>query len=428
MERSKSAPRNKSKGKLTKETLKVTKVLEKVKITKPKKTARSKSKPKAKIIESVDEAEIKDKLEDTDTAIMYNNILSGYKSIGPARIRLGLCCINNYLRSRKPTITTNRSMILSTYKSKGSKEAMSRALNNIKDVQKLIEWNNDHYIECLRLSSDMFPHYSNHRHIEEADRYELEFAKEELKKCGDLARKYEMRLTMHPGQFNVVGTPNEEAFNSTCVDLKMHADILDYMELDYNSILVVHGGGTYGDKETTIKRWIENFKRLPQNVQDRLVLENDEKNFNIVDCLRVSAELGIPVVFDNHHFNCYKLYHKDEKFKDISTYIYPAIETWLKKGLRPKFHISEQADDKNVGAHSDFIKEFPKYYLEIPQKYGIGIDIMIEAKAKEAAILDLYKRYRKNFLSHIDEEDLDDGFFNYNEQKLEAIKCIRCKY
>jgi UV DNA damage endonuclease len=416
MESSKS--RGKSKRKNIDEPI-VTRKIEKAILKTPKKTARSKSKSE----DNNDD----DKLIETDTVVSVPHLMR-FVSVGPIRIRLGLCCINNYLRAKKPSVTTNRTMILSTYKSKGSKEAMSRALNNVKDIIKLIEWNNDHFIECFRLSSDMFPHYSNHRHIEEGDRYELEFAKEDLKIAGDLVKNYDHRLTMHPGQFNVVGTPKEDVFNNTCVDLKMHADILDCMGLDYNSILVVHGGGTYGDKETTIKRWIENFKRLPENVQKRLVLENDEKNFSIIDCLRVSSELNIPVVLDNHHFNCYKHYHKDENFNDISAYIYPALETWLKKSLRPKFHISEQAPDKPVGAHSDFIKEFPIYYLEIPKKYGVGLDIMIEAKAKESAILKLYKQYRQYFLSHVDSEDLKDEFFNYNAERFQAVKCSRCKY
>lgn len=286
-------------------------------------------------------------------------------------------------------------------------------------------WNKDHYIDCLRLSSDIFPHYSNIKHLKEEERYTMDFAKEELEKAGKLAKDLGIRITMHPGQFNVVGTPRKEVFESTSYDLKMHADILDHMKLDGNSILVVHGGGTYGEKEKTIDRWIENFKKLPENVKKRLVLENDEKNFSIVDCLKVHEQIGIPIVFDNHHFECYKLFHKDEKFEKIDNYLPPVIETWLKRGLRPKFHISEQNTTKHVGAHSDFIKTFPKYYLDIPKKYGVGVDVMVEAKAKEAAILDLYKKYKKDFLGHVVDEIKDD-FFEYNSEKMEAKKCSKC--
>ena len=51
------------------------------------------------------------------------------------------------------------------------------------------------------------------------------------------------------------------------------------MNLDKNSVIVIHGGGVYGDKMVTIERWCKQFYDLPQNVQQRLVIENCEKNF-----------------------------------------------------------------------------------------------------------------------------------------------------
>jgi len=71
---------------------------------------------------------------------------------------------------------------------------------------------------------------------------------------------------MHPGQYNVVGTPREPAFHKTVLDLKYQADMLDLLGCDEHSVMVIHGGGLYGDKEATKKRWCTNFKRLPKNV------------------------------------------------------------------------------------------------------------------------------------------------------------------
>jgi len=53
--------------------------------------------------------------------------------------------------------------------------------------------------------------------------------------------------------------------------------------------------------------------------------------------------------------------------------------------IKPKVHVSEQGPGK-CGHHSDFIETIPEYLLEIPNKYNINIDIMIEAKMKEQAI------------------------------------------
>ena len=55
-------------------------------------------------------------------------------------------------------------------------------------------------------------------------------------------------------------------------------------------------------------------------------------------------------------------------------------------------HISEQGEGR-IGHHSDYIEEIPDYILEIPSKYSTNIDVMIEAKRKEKAILKLYKKY-----------------------------------
>ena len=159
-----------------------------------------------------------------------------------------------------------------------------------------------------------------------------------------------------------------------------------------NSVMVVHGGGLYGDKEKTKQRWCDNYLKLPESVKNRLVLENCEKCFNIEDCLEVSEKVNIPVVFDTHHFECYKLMHPEEEFQQASFYIPKILDSWKRRGIKPKFHVSEQGPGR-CGHHSNFIEVIPEYLLEIPEKYNTNIDIMIEAKMKELAIFKLYEKY-----------------------------------
>ena len=102
--------------------------------------------------------------------------------------------------------------------------------------------------------------------------------------------------------------------------------------------------------------------------------------------------VGLPIVFDTHHFECYKLLHPDEIFKPASEYIHDILETWRFQNIKPKFHVSEQASVEDVGKHSDYIDILPDYLLEIPEKYGDKIDIMIEAKMKELSIQKLYDK------------------------------------
>jgi len=307
---------------------------------------------------------------------------------GNKPIQLGLCCLNMTLRGQNPSVFASRKMIIRTIKQKGIYCLKMKIIENLCDVLKIMDWNEENGIKVYRLSSEMFPHKSNPK----VEDYTFNFVLDLLKLIGDKSRKYNQRLTFHPGQYNVVGTPNQKVFEQTCINLKYQADVLDLMEMGVDSVMVVHGGGMYGDKEKTKIRWCEQFQELPENVKKRLVLENCEKSFSIKDCLEVSNRINIPIVFDTHHFECYKLLHPDEDFEDASVYIPLILETWKKRGIKPKFHVSEQGSGR-CGHHSDYINEIPEYLLEIPQKYGIDIDIMIEAKCKELAILKLYQKY-----------------------------------
>jgi len=303
-------------------------------------------------------------------------------------IQLGLCCLNNYLRNQKPPIFSSRKMIIRTVQEKGIECLKEKIIQNLKDTLLLLDYNEKHGIKVFRLSSELFPHKTNPK----VEDYTYDFALDLLKQIGNKAKSYNQRLTFHPGHFNVIGTPNPEYFKHTIEDLSYHADVLDLMGCNENSVMVIHGGGVYGDKEKTKKRWCEQFHKLPQNVKNRIVLENCEKNFSIQDCLDISNAVNIPVVFDTHHYTCYNILHPDETLENESFYIPLILETWKKRNIKPKFHISEQGSGK-IGHHSDYVEIIPDFLLEIPNKYNTNIDIMIEAKAKEKAIFKLYEKY-----------------------------------
>ena len=303
-------------------------------------------------------------------------------------IQLGLCCINTILRKNSPPIYCSRRMIIRTIEKYGIKKLQEKIIQNLTDLITMIEWNEQNGIKVFRLSSELFPHKSNQK----VQDYSFDFAKELLIQAGLLAKKYNQRLTFHPGQYNVIGTNNEEYFIKTMLDLEYHADVLDLMGMDQNSVIVIHGGGVYNNKKKTIARWIENFNRLPEKVKTRLAIENCEKSFSIKDCLLISKNTNIPVVFDTHHYNCYNELHPDENILPAENYIRDILNTWLSRNIKPKFHVSEQGDGR-VGHHSDYIETIPDYLLNIPEKYNIDIDIMIEAKMKEQAIFKLYEKY-----------------------------------
>ena len=313
------------------------------------------------------------KLGDSDYSIISQNL------------QLGLCCLNTVLRSQKPTVFCSRTCNRKNFTVEIAKQ---RGLQNVLDIVKLIEWNEAHNIKCLRLSSDIFPHFNDPM----TTPYTMDFALPYLKMAGDLANKLGHRVLMHPGQFNQVGAENPAVFETTILDLKHHADILDAMGIDHNGVLIVHGGGVYQSKEKTKLRWIEQFQKLPQNVKKRLVIENCERSYSTQDCLEIAQKCQIPVVFDFHHYACWSLIYGPQTQKSISDLMPQIIQTWG-GDRRLLMHISEQAPNKRIGAHSDYIEQLPQELFNTIIKYQLPIDLEVEAKMKEQAIFRLYQKY-----------------------------------
>jgi UV DNA damage endonuclease len=294
-------------------------------------------------------------------------------------LQFGLCCINTQLR--KKNIFCSRTMNRSNFT---VEKAQSLALQNIADAETMVHWNHKHGIHVFRLSSDIFPHFTD----TEVESYSMDFADKALQQLGRVAREYKQRITMHPGQFNQVGATSSDVFEKTIRDLSHHAEILDRMGMDETSILCVHGGGTYGDKEATIRRWKDQFTELPASVRRRLCIEPCERQYSLEDALDIAYDCKIPVIFDTHHDACYRQLHPDYQPEDIEDQLPTVIETWKDRNVTPLFHISEQKEGARIGAHSDFIKTIPTYLLDVI-KEGTSIDLEVEAKAKEQAIFSL---------------------------------------
>jgi len=301
-------------------------------------------------------------------------------------IQLGLCCMNTTLKKHKPPVYASRKIIVRIIDERGIEELKRRVLANLEDLLKMLQWNEENGIRVFRLSSEIFPHKTNPK----VPDYTYDFALEHLKKIGDYAKDKGHRLTFHPGQYNVLGSPNSKAVKQTIADLNYHSEVLDLLKCDKDSVMVIHGGGVYGDKPGAKDRWIRRYRELPENIKRRLVLENCERSYSVKDCLEISEEIGVPIVFDTHHHDCYLKLHPDEEFEPVENYIPRILKTW--RDIKPKFHVSEQGSGR-VGHHSDYIDIIPQYLLDIPEKYGVKIDIMIEAKAKELSIQQLYEKY-----------------------------------
>ena len=294
-------------------------------------------------------------------------------------MHLGYACINMTLGKRKPKITTNRSMIKKTFKEKGISYASDLGVKNCLDLVEIIKWNNENGINFFRLSSDLFP-WASEYNLTELPHYNR--IKNILGAAGVLATKYGQRITSHPGPYNVLVSPREHVVENTISDLTKHGEVFDMLGLSrtpYNKINI-HCNGVYGDKIAAMDRFCKNFKRLPESVQTRLTVENDDKAsmYSVKDLMYIHERIGIPIVFDYHHHKfCTGDLSEEEALK-------LAVSTW--GNIKPVVHYSEskalhERNDKlKPQAHSDYINE-------IPNTYALDLDVMVEAKAKELSII-----------------------------------------
>ena len=100
---------------------------------------------------------------------------------------------------------------------------------------------------------------------------------------------------------------------------------------------------------------------------------------SVKDLKYINERIGIPIVFDYHYHKFFTCGLTEQEALEL------AISTWP-KDIKPIVHYSEskalhEGNDKlKPQAHSDYIND-------LPNLYGNDVDVMVESKAKELAIL-----------------------------------------
>lgn len=263
-----------------------------------------------------------------------------------------------------------------------TEEIYSLYLANIENKITAVEYCHASDVRMYRLSSGILPLWEK---IQHNDRYDKQ-VKAALRRLGKLIRKYNMRINFHPDLFCLVGTDREEVYQRSLLELQNHVYLLESMELEesvfYN--INIHAGG----KEKS-EQCVRNILRLPDNVRNRITLENDEYCYSVEQLYQIYQATGVPIVFDSHHhsFNPGNLTGK--KALEL------ALKTW--KDIKPTTHISNskpglrRTDGVNKRrAHSDWIRNIPPYQLKMLQQDLI--DVEVEAKKKSLAYFELRER------------------------------------
>jgi UV DNA damage endonuclease len=286
-------------------------------------------------------------------------------------IRLGYVGVNTLLKSASKTFR------LANYSEEKMLETAKSNLHALKDI---LVWNKNYEIHVFRITSHLIPFGSSP--------INLGSWKNELKclfeNIGIFIKENNMRVSMHPGQYTVINSPNPNYYKSALDDLDYHNSVLELMKLDKSHRIILHGGGIYGDKSKSMRILKERVNDLEPRIKDRLALENDDKNFNSEDILNICLLENIPAVFDVFHHQVLPSFF-DLSVKQI---ILEYGKTW--KNERQKIHYSNQDPSKKSGSHSTTIDadQFTNFYKTIDD---LELDVMLEVKDKQNSILKLRK-------------------------------------
>lgn len=285
----------------------------------------------------------------------------------------GVCCIVLGLEPLKFKTITFKS-----FQAKSREESLNKLgsiiAHNLHVTTKAIEYcgkNNLNY----RLSSSLFPLITYNRaeiNLEDLPNYQ-----QICESIADvrIARELwsEVRLSLHPDQFNVLASENTEAVDRTIVELDFYSRFMTQIGCSEDTLspINIHVNST-GDYPRIADRFIENYQKLHKTTQQRLVLENDDKTkgWSVIKLYEVMYKrFAFPITFDYLHHKCYPDGLSEEEA------FMKSYETW--GSVKPLFHYSESAPDQNnPRKHAD-------YATQEPDTYGKAIDLDYEFKMKE---------------------------------------------
>ena len=295
------------------------------------------------------------------------------------KIRLGYACVPVTIDE-----TASHSLTFTNYKKLGSKgnEKLDLVIkSNFESLEKILRYNIKNDITFFRMTSELIPLVSHPDvHYDFLNQY-----KDYYKKIGKIIKENNLRVDIHPSAYTVLNSVNENVVTSTINILEFYQKMYESMKID--SKIVLHVGSKVGGKKAGINRFIDNFNKLNKDLQKLIVVENDDRSYNIRNILSLCEKLNIPMVLDYHHF---KVNKNNEKIED---YIQRIFKTW--KDDVPKVHFSSPKDKKNKRSHSDYINvdEFIDF-LEKIKFTKKDFDVMIEAKQKDDAIFRLIRQLK----------------------------------
>jgi len=304
-------------------------------------------------------------------------------------VRLGYVAMTLNLEKCSPSGTVT----VKTFSKLSSEESKLHRLRkttrqNLNNTLRILKYNKAYNIDVYRLTSKLIP-LATHPVTEDWD-YIGDFEDEYIK-IGKFIKENDLRISAHPDHYTLINSHSDKVFDNSLKDLDYHVKLYEAMGIDdYKYKLVMHIGGVYKDKESSIERFKHNFVKLPDRIRRRLILENDDKAYTAKDVLGICKELNVPMVLDVHHHNCA---NNGENLEDMLNEIF---ETWKGEYFVPKIHFSSPKSQKEFRSHADDINPNEFYnFLKIAKKLDMDFDVMIEAKNKDNALFTLSNKMKE---------------------------------
>ncbi len=279
-------------------------------------------------------------------------------------MRIGYPCINRSLECR-----ASRTFRLKSYSEERLVETVT---GNLDCLGRILEFNVEHGLLFFRITSDLVP-FASHP----VCRFDWGgHFRDEFRRIGRFINRHKIRISMHPDQFTLINSLKDEIFERSRRELLYHARVLDLLGLNRTAKIQIHVGGVYGDKPAAINRFIARYGTLEEEIRRRLVIENDDVSYTLADCLSVSSETGIPVLFDvfHHSVNC--------SGEPVPEAVRRAAGTWKKRDGILMTDYSSQKPGAARGSHAESIdiRDFRKF---LAAAAPVDFDVMLEIKDKE---------------------------------------------
>jgi UV DNA damage endonuclease len=269
---------------------------------------------------------------------------------------------------------------------------------SLERLRAILAYLDEHAIRMYRMTASLAP-YATHPGLPQFGG-QVEACRAELAEIGAMARAVDLRLSTHPGQYVVLNSEDADVQEAAIRDLELQAELLDAMELGPEAVVNIHVGGAAGGLRAGAERFARGFERLSAAAQARLTIENDDRTYALCDVVELAARLGRPVVWDILHHHC----NDPEGIPDREA-LELALATWP-DAVRPKVHYSSPRTNaeerkRKVGrkvvrelvlpqlrAHADLVDPIAfEDFLATAE--GLDFDVMLEAKAKDIALLRL---------------------------------------